>query len=72
MLSENKNEFEMNGKKFKLNVGYNEIESLLSKSERLSSPNKASQLNEDGSIQTDVQVPKKSGRSKSILKIDVG
>ena len=42
MLSENKNEFQMNGKRFKLNVGHAEIESMLSRSEKLSNSNKES------------------------------
>ena len=39
MLQKNKNEFEMNGVKYKLNVESYEIESMLSmKSERTSTP----------------------------------
>ena len=55
MLSENKNEFEMGGKKFKLNVKQTEIESMLSKSEKISDSNKESQQNATNSAHTDSQ-----------------
>ena len=71
MLSENKNEFEMGGKKFKLNVRQTEIESMLSRSEKISNSNKESQQNAT-SIHTDSQHQKSSDRRHMTLSIDVG